>query len=244
MQSNPNIFAAPTPGQTPNPMVPPPQPRHKTPVALIAAVVVFGLLSITFLVLTFIFFSQMSDYKNNSDQKSAVAVEAAKKQQAEELQAQFAEQEKEPLKSYTAPGSAASVKVVYPKTWSLYTIEGKDGSSVSAYFNPSMVTDTSNKASVYALRLQVLDKAYKDVLKEYDAAVKKGDITSTPYKSELIANAEVGVRLDGKLRDEISGSMIIIPALASTKTIQLWTETGNYTNDFNNFVLKNLEYSP
>lgn len=241
MPSNPNVFAAPSPGQAPNPMAPTPMP-HKTPKALIIAVVIFGLLAVVFLVLTIMFYSQMSDYKNNSDQKSAVAVEEAKKAQAEELKVQFAEQEKEPLRSYTAPGSAASVKVVYPKTWSLYAIEGKEGSSVNSYLNPIIVADTSNKDNVYALRLQVLDKSYASVVKEYETAAKKGEVKITPYKPERVASAETGVKIEGKIRDDISGVMVILPV--RDKTIKLWTESGNFNNDFNNFVLKNLEYNP
>lgn len=241
MPPNPNIFVSPQPGQAPNPMVPPQLP-HKTPVGLIVAAIVFGLLAVVFLVLTILFFSQMSDYKNNSDQKAAVAVEEAKVKQAEELKAQFAEQEKEPLRSYSAPGSAASVKIVYPKTWSLYAIEGKDGNSVNSYFNPTLISDTGNKANVYALRLQVLDKQYATVVKEYESAAKKGEVAITPYKPELVPSAQTGVRIDGKIRDDISGAMVILPV--RDKTIKLWTETGNFTNDFNTFVLKNLEYSP
>jgi hypothetical protein len=241
MQPAPNIFAAPQPRQAPHPMTPPPEP-HKTPVALIVAVVVFGLLAITFLILTIIFFSQMSDYKNNSDQKAAVAVEDAKKVQAEELAAQFAEKEKEPLRSYTAPGSAASVKLVYPKTWSLYAIEGKEGSSVNTYFNPIVIADTSNKDNVYALRMEVLDKAYASVVKEYESDAKKGEVTITPFKPERVASAQTGVRIEGIVRDDIKGAMVILPV--RDKTIKIWTETENYINDFNNFVIKNLEYSP
>jgi hypothetical protein len=241
MQPAPNIFAAPQPGQAPHPMTPPTEP-HKTPVALIIATVVLGLLAITFLVIAIMFYGQMSDYKNNSDVKSAAAVDVAKKEQAEELAAQFAEQEKEPLRSYTAPGSAASVKIVYPKTWSLYAVEGKEGSSVNTYFNPNAISDVSNKDNVYALRMQVLDKSYASVVKEYETAAKKGEVTITPFKPERVQSAQTGVRIEGNVRDDISGSMVILPV--RDKTIKIWSETANYTNDFNNFVIKNLEYSP
>lgn len=241
MPPNPNMFVPPAPGQAPNPMVQPPSP-HKTPLVLIITVVVLSLATIAFIALTILFYSQMSDYKNNSDTKSAAAVEVAKKEQEQQLSAQFAEQEKEPLKSYTAPGSAASTKIVYPKTWSLYAIEGKDGTSVDAYFHPNSVADITNKANVYALHLQVLDKAYSAVVKEYENAAKKGEARISPYKPELVTGAEQGVRVDGIVRDTVSGAMVIVPV--RDKTIKIWTETDKYINDFNNFVLKNLEYSP
>lgn len=243
VQPVPNIFAAPQPGQAPHPMSPMNQePHHKSTILLVVMVVLLGLLAITFLILTIMFYSQMTDYKTNSDQKAAVAVEDAKAKQADELKAQFAEQEKEPLRSYTAPGSAASTKIVYPKTWSLYVVEGKDGNSVDGYFNPTQVSDTSKKENVYALRLQVLDKQYAAVVKEYDTDVKKGAVTVAPYKPEIVQNAQTGVKIEGKIRDDISGVMVILPV--RDKTIKIWTETGNYNADFANFVLKNLEYNP
>ncbi|HPR10175.1 MAG TPA: hypothetical protein PLJ04_01205 [Candidatus Saccharibacteria bacterium] len=242
MPTAPNIFVPPAPGQVPNPMSPQLPPDPKTPVWLIVAMIIATLLAIVFLVLTVLFYMQMSDYKNNSDQKSAAAVEQAKATQAEELKLQFAEQEKEPLKSYTAPGSAASTKIVYPKTWSLYAVEGQNGNSVDAFFNPNIVPDTTNKGNVYALRMQVLDKPYATVVKEYDAPAKKGEVRISPYKPEQVSAAEQGVRIDGVVRDKVSGTMVILPV--RDKTIKIWTETENYVNDFNNFVLKNLEYSP
>lgn len=241
MPPNPNMFAPPAPGQAPNTMVQPPSP-HKTSLGLIIAVVVLGLATIAFIALTILFYSQMSDYKNNSDQKSAAAVETAKKEQEQQLKAQFAEQEKEPLKSYTSPSSAASTKIVYPKTWSLYALEGKDGTSVNAYFNPNSVADVSSKTNVYALHFQVLDKAYASAVDEYASAAKNGEVRITPYKPELVPKAEQGVRIDGIVRDNVNGAMVILPV--RDKTIKIWTETDAYLNDFNNFVLKNLEYSP
>jgi hypothetical protein len=184
----------------------------------------------------------MSDYKNNSDLKSAAAVKVANSELEAKLQAQFAEAEKEPLRSYTTPNASASVKIVYPKTWSLYTIEGKDGGEVEGYFNPNFVADISNNANVYALRLEVLNKTYASVVKEYESAAKKGEVTITPYKPEKVANAEQGVRVTGKVRDDLSGAMVILPV--RDKTIKIWTESENTVADFDNFVLKNLEYIP
>ena len=236
-----NIFVPPPTGQMPNTMIDPPQQPRKAPVGLIISAVVLGLFAVDMLVLTILFYGQMSDYKNNSDQKSAAAVEVAKKEQEKQLNAQFVEKEKEPLISYVAPSTAAGTTIVYPKTWSLYVVEGKSGAVVDAYFNPIAVTDVGNDANVYALRAQVLDKPYTTVVKEYEADAKKGTVQVAPYKP-AVENAQEGVRLDGVVRDDVKGAMVIVPV--RDKTIKLWTETDTYINDFNTFVLKNLQYSP
>lgn len=216
--------------------------NHKPPTVLIVIAIILGLLTITFIALTFVFYAQMQDYKNNSDQKSAAAVEVAKKEQEEALNKQFAEDEKEPYISYTSPSNAAAVKIVYPKTWSLYAVDGKNGNTVETYFNPNYVPDVANEANVMALRMQVLDRVYAQVTKEYEDEIKKGEVTVTPYKPEAIPSAETGIRITGAVAKGKRGTMVILPV--RDKTIKMWTESENYNADFDGVVLKNLTFNP
>ena len=234
---------APIPGGPLTPMPGQGMPtKSKPPVIVILSIVVLTLLSIALIVVLLLVYGQMKDYKDNSDQKSAVAVQKANTELEAKLKAQFAEAEKEPLRSYTTPNASASVKIVYPKTWSLYTIEGKDGGEVEGYFNPNFVPNVGNNDNVYALRVEVLNKPYASVSKTYESAAKKGEVTITPYKPAKVGNAETGIRIDGEVRDNVQGAMIIVPV--RDKTIRIWTESEAYLNDFDTFVLKNLEYSP
>ncbi|MBP9820732.1 hypothetical protein KBC85_01180 [Candidatus Saccharibacteria bacterium] len=219
-----------------------PTPKPKKSKKLLFGFVLVTFLLIVFVILAVVFYGQMQDYKTNSDQKSSVAVEQAKKDQEKQLNEQFAEKEKEPLKSYTGPANAAAVKIVYPKTWSLYTVEGPSGDTLSSYFNPNLVPNVSNKDNLYALRLNVLEQPYANILRTFESKVTKGEVKVTPFVASNVKDAETGVRIDGAITNNTIGSMVLIPV--RDKTIQLWTESGNYTADFDNFVLKNLTFNP
>jgi uncharacterized protein HemX len=84
-------------------------------------------------------FMQMQDYKNNSNKKAAVAVTAAKKTQAAELQTQFEEQSKSPNKSFKGSATYGSVTFNYPKTWSAYVDTSSTSEPINAYFHPNEV---------------------------------------------------------------------------------------------------------
>jgi hypothetical protein len=92
-------------------------------------------------------FMGRQDYKDNSDQKSATAVEAAKKSQAAELQKKFDEDYKNPNKTYQGPVSFGSVKFNYPKTWSAYVDENSGSTPINGYFYtevPNFLNDYNN----------------------------------------------------------------------------------------------------
>lgn len=217
-------------------------PKDPKPVGLIVGFVVVLLLLVAALVFGFWTFGQMQDYKNNSDKKAAAAVAAANDAQKKTLDAQFAEQEKSPYKSYTSPAEFGSVKLVYPKTWSAYVVEaGSNSAPVDGYFYPNFVPNVSGKNS-YILRVQVVNTPYQSTLTSYESKVKQGQLKVTAFKPEQVPSATAGVRMDGQLDTDKQGSLVILPL--RDKTLKIWTENTGAVNDFNNIVLKNLTYSP
>jgi hypothetical protein len=84
-------------------------------------------------------FMGRQDYKNNSDQKSAQAVEVAKKAQAAELQKKFDEDYKNPNKTYQGAVAFGSVTFSYPKTWSAYVDETGGAEPINGFFYPDKV---------------------------------------------------------------------------------------------------------
>lgn len=217
-------------------------PKEHKPMGLIVGLIMSILLLLAALGFGFWAFAQMQDYKNNSDQKSAAAVQTANAEQKKQLDAQFAEQEKSPLKSYTSPATSGSVKIVYPKTWSAYIAETPENSSpVDGYFYPDFVPSLTGKNNYY-LRVQISDVAYKTTVDTFAGNAKQGKVTITAYKPEQVKDATVGVRIDGQIDPQKKGSMVILPL--RDKTLKIWTENEAAANDFNSIVLKNLTYSP
>lgn len=232
MQGN-NIFA-------PNNAMPsPPHKPSKLPIFLSA---LFLITTILFATLSFVFYNQMVGYRDDYQTKATIDINKATEEQKAQLSAEFQEIEKLPTRAYQTQSSAASIKIVYPKTWDLYANEDNTKGVVSNWFNENYVPDISNKDNTYSLRLEYIDKNYTSVAKSFDSAINKGTVKVTPYKAPNVSGGETGVKLDGEVRSGITGSMIILPV--RDKTLQLWTESDRYIKDFNEIVLNNLTYSP
>jgi len=179
------------------------------------------------------------DYKLNSDEKSAAAVEVAEQKTSTAKDNQFAEKEKLPLKDYAGPAAYGSVVIKYPKTWSAYIAEKSTGSpAIDGYFHPGFVPAVSDKVS-YALRLEVANMSYTQSLKRFDSDVKAGLVKATAYippKQQTVT----GTRFEGKVGTDKTGVMVVLPM--RDKTLMIWTESTDFINDFNNNILPNFTF--
>lgn len=188
-------------------------------------------------------FAQREDYKNNSDQKVAVAVSAAEKRTQAADAKIFAEKEKQPLRTYVGPSQFGALTIQYPKTWSAYVIEGKDSSSkpVETYFYPEFVPNVSNNDQTYALRAELVSESYDQVLNDYEGSVKTGKVTITPYRLPKVPNI-VGSRIEGQLTTNKQGTMVILPL--RNMTLKIWVDASSFAPDFNNIILPNITFTP
>jgi hypothetical protein len=211
----------------------------------IICVVLLSLLLLGALGFGFWAFSQRQDYKDNSDQKVAAAVGVAKKQTTEKDNQRFAEELKNPLKTYTGPSSYGSISVQYPKTWSAYVNTASSGNAVlDAYFHPDVVPSTTaggTSKPAIALRIQVLNQAYNDVVGSRKSLLDAGQVTAAPFALPKVPSV-VGVRYTGKLPQQLNGIEILLPL--RDKTLSITTETDQYLGDFNNYILPNLSFVP
>lgn len=188
-------------------------------------------------------FKSRQDYKYNSDQKVAAAVQTAQQQTASAKDKQFLQQEKNPLKDYHGPAAFGSLDIKYPKTWSAFVTEIQNtGSStpVDGYFYPVFVPGIQSGTN-FALRVQVVTQAYDQILNGYQGLVKQGKIRVTPYTSVKVPSVS-GSRLDGEIVNQKQGSMIMLPL--RDKTLKIWTEASEFSGDFNNIILPNFTFIP
>lgn len=215
----------------------------------VVAVVIFVLLVVLLIgAIAFGVWSFMGrqDYKNNSDKKSAIAVTKAEAVLSAKKDADFAEQEKSPFKSYVSPVAFGAVTIMYPKTWSAYVNEATSGQAsqpVDAYFNPNFVpaVDNSNGGNLYALRMQVTNNVYDQELKSYESYIKAGQLKVSAFTPKLVPGS-VGVRLEGLLDgNKKQGSMVILPL--RDKTVKVWTENMTHLDDLNK-TLDSLTFKP
>lgn len=213
----------------------------------VALDVVFAVLFVAASVFAVWAFMGRQDYKNNSDKKSAAAVEAAKKAQAGELQKKFDEDYKNPNKTYKGPDSFGSVMLSYPKTWSAYEDE-RGAQPINGYFYPDFVPSLTG-GSAFALRVELVNSTYSQVMLQYSPQIKAGRLKAAAYvppKMTGVAGVQPGTRLDGVVSHsqtgDHTGAMVI--EQVRDKTLKIYTESTNFLPDFNNIVLPSLTYLP
>lgn len=217
-----------------------PRNSHKS---LIIAIILAVLL-VASVIFGFLAYSHGQDYKQNSDTKSAAAVEAAKTAQATELKAQFEEQSKSPYKTYQSQSVAGSITFSYPKTWSAYVDETDSSQLINGYFHPSQVPGTKSTVA-FALRLEMLSQDYSQVIAQYNSQDKKATLSAAAYvppKMVGVSNVQTGIRFDGAIAKDKNGSLVVIRV--RDKTLKIYTESKDYLSDFNNIVLSSLKFSP
>jgi hypothetical protein len=214
----------------------------------VALALVFGILFVAAAAFAGWAFMGRQDYKSNSDQKAAVAVDTAKKAQAQQLQKKFDEDYKNPNKSYQGPVSFGGVTFSYPKTWSAYVDESGGSEPINGYFYPDKVP-AINGGTAFALRAELLNSTYSQVMQQYASQIKAGKLKAAAYlppKMAGVANAQAGTKLDGVVNHsqigDQTGSMVILQV--RDKTLKVYTESTNFSPDFNNIVLNSLTYLP
>ena len=188
-------------------------------------------------------FMGRQDYKNNSDKKAAAASTQTKEQTQKEDAVQYAEQSKNPLKTHVGPDAFGSVTIQYPKTWSAYVTEHNNNSGVpmNDYFHPDVVQDTSNVTNAYALRVQIVNNTYSQVMAQYQGLAVAKKVTVTPYKLPRVPSV-VGSRVGGQIAAQKQGIVVVLPL--RNVTLEISTESKDFESDFNTFILPNLSFSP
>lgn len=200
------------------------------------------------LVFAFWAFGERQDYKNRSDKKAAAAVEVAKKQQSEVDNKRFAEELKNPLKTYVGPDAYGRVAIEYPKTWSGYVVTNPTASSgalVDASFHPDVVPGTASNSSenrpALALHVRVVNDTYDTYVKKYDNYIKQGALKAEPYALPKMPN-QVGTKFTGKISNQLNGTEVVIPL--RDKTLIIGTDTDQFLPDFNTYILPNVSFVP
>lgn len=182
-------------------------------------------------------YSNYVDQRDNVNDKVAAAMETAKKEQSEVDDKKLVEALKQPYTQLIGPDDFGRVTLNYPKTWSLYIAQNGSGNSYEAYLHPGGVQAVS-ASQAYAARVVINSTAYETAVSSYSAAVKKGDLKSAP----ITVGNFTGVRLDGKFSATRTGSAVIFKV--RDKTLTIATDSTAYSQDFNDVIIKSLNFNP
>ncbi|HEX8390566.1 MAG TPA: hypothetical protein VF597_04045 [Candidatus Saccharimonadales bacterium] len=204
---------------------------------LLIASILLGLLAAALGGVSVYAYTNYLDQKNNTDAKIGEAVTTAKIEQSKQLEAEFTEREKQPYVKFNGPSDLGSVSFDYPKTWSVYVAKNGSTGDYESYLNPGVVPTVANDQP-FAVRVDINSKAYEATLKTYEALVKKGTLKSNP----ITVNGFTGVRLDGEFTKQRKGSSVIFKV--RDKTLLISSDADAFKNDFNDIILKSLDFNP
>jgi len=185
------------------------------------------------------------DYKNNSDQKVAIAVDAAKKAATAAQKDADAQLAKSPVLTFTGPTVYGAVKYDYPRTWDGYVDTTSTSTPINGVYYQGAPPLPNDLGIFYALRVNEVSDDYSSVVNSFNGAVKKGTVTATAYVPPQMVgkpNVQTGTRFDGLLGNNIQGAMVVLKV--RDRTLKISTESPQYLNDFNNTVLPSLTYVP
>lgn len=205
--------------------------------------VVASVLCLLLLVTTLVFYMGKADLQKNMDAKveKALAIEVKKVEATKE--AELAEKEKSPTKTYTGPSTIGSISFNYPKTYSGYVEESQSSSSnkLNGFFHPNIVPKDDPKI-LFALRVQVVGTAYESVLKTYANYINSGKAQAKPFTAAAVPDV-LGTRIDGEIASGgKQGSVILLPV--RDKTLLLWTESKESIPDFDTYVVPSISFVP
>ena len=221
----------PTPGVVPSAINPAPS---KTTLSdnsdLIKTIVIIGvsLIAAVFIGLFIWMTARYNEASSDTNTKIDQAVAEAKKTQAEELEAKYAEEIKYPYNTFAGPVDYGELSFEYPKTWSVYIeSDAAKGGDYKAYLNPREVNPVS-RDTVNALRVSIVNKSYEDVVSEYSKSEEL-------QVSVVTVNSFSGNRYTGTIPSTNLKGIIVILKIRD-KTAILQTDSMLFEEEFNKLL--------
>lgn len=213
------------------------------------SIVVLASLFVLSLVFGFWAFSGRQDFKSNSDKKAAAAAASAKSEQSATDKAKYDALLKQPYKSFTGSATYGTISFSYPKTWSAYDDQTNLSEPINAYFYPGEVPGVSGPTA-FSLRVELTSTDYAQAISQYLSQVETGQVKSaayTPPKMAGVKNVQPGIRFDGTIwqngdGSNKQGSLVIVKV--RDKTLQIYSQSPDFADDFNSIVLPSLTYVP
>ena len=201
----------------------------KTSIIMTIAIIILFLTTATFVGLFIWMNNQYTEVSTDVEGQIASAVAEAKYEQETKDLAQFAEEEKYPLRTFAGPADYGELTFEYPKTWSVYvSADAANGGNFRAYFNP-LVVEAVSSSTVNALRVFILDQPYDSVIGEYQAAMEKKD---SNLRAEAITVAgTAAMRYTGTIPNTSLRGVIVIFKIRD-KTVIMRTDSNLFISDF------------
>ena len=146
----------------------------------IVVIVVLSIISVTFIGLFIWKNAEWQEARTNVDGQIETAVTNAVSDNQTKMNNEFAEKEKYPYKTFSAPDDYGGLSFQYPKTWSVYIAKSAEENKgdFEAYLNPGVVNPVS-ATTINAVRVTIKTQTFEKTVAEYDKLVEKGQMSSS-----------------------------------------------------------------
>ena len=170
---------APAPAQ-PNLPLPGDKKQDIGRIIQIVVIIVLGIISITFISLFIWKYVEWDKASTNLNGQIDKAVSDAVSETQTQMENEFAEREKYPYKTFSAPDDYGGLSFEYPKTWSVYVAKSatENKGDYEAYLNPGVVSPVS-ATTINAVRVTIKTQTFEKTIAEYDKLVEKGQLSSS-----------------------------------------------------------------
>ena len=216
------------PGTTPS------QPEKKDRSGLIKTICLIftSLLAVTFVGLFIYMYIQYDIAHTDVEGQVKERVAEAENELRTKLDAEFAEKEKYPYKTFSGPSDFGSLTFEYPKTWNLYVPnDASHADDYHAYFNPGQVNVVADE-TVMALRVSIVNTLTDEIKSDFADKVEDGEMTV----STTVVNGNNVDVYKGLLDSDLYGIVCIFKIRDKTAIIQ--TDAYLFEEDFYNVLSK------
>ncbi len=202
--------------------------KNKTRGTLVETILLI-LMTIVAMVFIFLYVQKFIQWKTVSDNvetqiNAAVAVAVA--DNTTKMEAEFAEREKYPYKTFTGPVDYGSFSFEYPQTWSVYIAkDAANGGDFEAYMNPTEVNPVGTN-TINALRVRIRDTSFDNVVRTYENSVKNGKLT---LKTDMVGGVLANV-YTGEISNTLRGAVMVLKL--RDKTVILQTDAETFVEEF------------
>ncbi|MBQ6510399.1 hypothetical protein IJI94_00280 [Candidatus Saccharibacteria bacterium] len=203
-----------------------------------AALAIVSLIAVGLAVLSIYLFVQLDDARTNVEGQIDEAVAIKVKENSDQLEAEFAEREKQEYRDFLGPVDYGELSFKYPKTWSLYIArDAANGGDYEAYMNPLEVHAVSN-TTIYALRIFIYNRSFESVADSYNGSLSSGNLSLEIRDLGNGVNANV---YTGTLNNGFYGRAALLKI--RDKTVLLQTDSQLFFDDFDNIILHTITYN-
>ena len=192
--------------------------------------VLLGLGTITFGVLTVTFSSKASSIQKSLNQQTAAAAAKASDAQKKIDDDNFSKANESPFRAYTAPEKFGSFVINFPKDWSSWVDEEEQGTQVSLVLNPDFIRRTDGGDQAMAVRVMLMLRPQGQYLSQYNAVIKSGVMK----EANIQVSGQPAFDLTGKFSGRKTVREVVVPV--RDKVLVFSTESATYASEFNTIL--------